>query len=308
MILIADSGSTKTDWALVFPVIDKGQKAYRHVLVKTQGINPFHQSADEIRYILGQELRPLLETIAGTEVQGASADNIIRLIEFVAFYGSGCTEATLPTMKDCLSFLFPNARIEVASDLLGAARSLCAHHSGIVCILGTGSNSCWYDGSRIVANIPPLGYILGDEGSGAVLGKLFFNKMFKGSLPIHIKEMYQRETGLDYADIISRIYREPLANRFLADTAKFIMRNISTGEMHRLVVDNFNAFFRNNICQYNEQAGKRISAVGSIAYFFREQLGQSASLNGYEVVEVQRSPMEGLIRYHCPHLSKEERE
>lgn len=298
MILIADSGSTKTDWALVYPIIDKGQKTYRRMVVKTQGINPFHQSPEEIRHILGQELRPLLETIERTELHGVLSAGIIPSVETIAFYGAGCTAAVVPAMKDCLSFLFPLAHIEVAGDLLGAARSLCGNESGIACILGTGSNSCWYDGSRIVDNVPPLGYILGDEGSGAVLGKLFFNGMFKGRLPGQIKEMYLRETGLTYTDIISKVYREPLANRFLSSTAKFIMRNIGVSELHQIVIDNFNAFFNNNICRYGEHAGRHVSAVGSIAYFFREQLEQSAALNGYVLDEVHRSPLDGLIKFH----------
>ena len=206
MILIADSGSTKTDW-----IVYTGNNGNSRV-VSTQGINPFHQSDIEIELILRNEVLPLLASIL---------DNVetANLIKYVAFYGAGCTESVLSKMQGCLSGIFAEANIEVAGDLLGAARALCGNKPGIACILGTGSNSCFYDGEKIVENVPPLGYILGDEGSGAALGKLFINGIFKGDLPTHIRELYLNEENITYAEIIEKVYRKPLANRFLASTS-----------------------------------------------------------------------------------------
>ena len=230
MILIADSGSTKTDW-----IVYTGNNGNSRV-VSTQGINPFHQSDIEIELILKNEVLPLLASI----LDMLKAANLIK---YVAFYGAGCTESVLSKMQGCLSGIFAEANIEVAGDLLGAARALCGSKPGIACILGTGSNSCFYDGEKIVENVPPLGYILGDEGSGAALGKLFINGIFKGDLPTHIRELYLNEENITYAEIIEKVYRKPLANRFLASTSKFVYKHLDLPELASLVQHNFDSFF-----------------------------------------------------------------
>ena len=285
MILIADSGSTKTDW-----IIWTGDEGSDKV-ISTQGINPFHQSVDEIELIVRNEVLPLLVSVL-------DCIDAANLIKSVAFYGAGCTESVSPKMQDCLSGIFAEANIEVAGDLLGAARALCGNSLGITCILGTGSNSCFYDGEKIVENVPPLGYILGDEGSGAALGKLFMNGIFKGDLPAAIRELYLREENITYTEVIERVYRKPLANRFLASTSKFICRHLDMPELKVLVQQNFEFFFERNVCKYARYGVKKVSATGSIAYHFRNAFEAAAARYGFVVDRVERSPIHGMLAYH----------
>lgn len=279
MKLIADSGSTKTDWCLTS---EKGVATR----INTQGINPFHQDKNAIEKVIRTELLPGL---------GVSED----AIEAVYFYGAGCVDAVIPAMTETLRNIFQKAKIvEVNSDLVAAARSLFGQECGIACILGTGSNSCLYENGKIIANIPPLGYILGDEGSGAVLGKLFFNGIFKGGLSEEIRDLYMKETGYTYSDIINKVYREPLANRFLASVSAFINAHKNEyPQLQELVITNFRAFFQNNIARYNSK-GNKVGAVGSIAYYYKEELCKAVELEGYEVSDVEKAPMDGLLRYH----------
>ena len=165
---------------------------------------------------------------------------------------------------------------------------------GIACILGTGANSCVYDGNEITANVPPLGYILGDEGSGAVLGRMFINALFKCGLSAELRDEFLCETGLTLADIINKVYREPMANRFLASTSLFIHNHLDNNDLRTLVVDNFKAFFRRNVSLY----GRRdlpVGAVGSIAFYYKTELLEAARSEGFEVVKVIKSPMDGLV-------------
>ena len=276
MILIADSGSTKTDWA----VVDNGRQV---VAMSTQGINPFHQDAENIATVIEEELLPKMCNI---EPEG------------IFFYGSGCREDKVEMMCGILGKAFPQcARIEAQGDLLAAARAVCGEREGIACIMGTGANSCLYDGNRVVENTPPLGYILGDEGSGAVLGKLFVNALFKGQLPSELKDEWLEETGLSLNIIINKVYREPLANRFLASTSRFIHQHLSVEPLERMVVYNFREHFRRNVNQYGRK-DLTVGAIGSVAYYYREQLQKAATVEGYTLGKVMRSPMDGLVRYH----------
>ena len=183
------------------------------------------------------------------------------------------------------------------SDLLGAARSLCRKEAGIACILGTGANSCLYDGERIVRNTPALGYILGDEGSGAVLGRLFVNALYKGQLPATLRKSFEHDTGLDLVTIINKVYREPMANRFLASLSTFIGKHLDCEPLRQLVVQNFRKFFRHNLVAY-ETSHLPVGAVGSIAWYYREQLAEAAAAEGFRLGTVMQSPMKGLIAFH----------
>lgn len=270
MTLIADSGSTKTHWALA---------GSGSVLAQTQGINPVHQSREQMADILAQELLP--------HVPHPSA------IKRIQFYGAGCTAANATIVESLLIELFPAARVEVGTDLLGAARALFADRPGIACILGTGANSGLYNGHDIMANTPPLGYILGDEGSGANLGIRFLNALYKGRLPRHVAEDFERETQLTYADIIGRVYREPMANRFLASLTPFIHSQLYVPEVSRLVEEAFTDFFRRNLSPY----GRRdlpVGFVGSIAFHFGQQLSRVAQREGYTMGEIVKDPIEKL--------------
>lgn len=276
MILIADSGSTKTDWALV----SNGEVTER---VTTQGINPYHQDGEAIGAILRNELLP--QTAAGT-------------VREIFFYGSGCRPELEPVMRQVLSNCFPQAvTVEAHGDLLGAARALLGRQRGIACILGTGSNSGLYDGSRIVQNTPPLGYVLGDEGSGAVLGIRFLNALFKGFLPSPLASEFLEEQQMTMGDVIARVYRLPLANRWLASVSPFVCSHLYMPEVRQLVIEHFRQFFSRNLVQYGDRS-LPVSAVGSIAWHYRELLAEAAGLEGFVLGTVQHSPIDGMVAYH----------
>lgn len=276
MILIADSGATKTDWCL-------GEKTTDARVIQTQGINPFHQSAEHIYKVLTEELLPQL----GEE----------KHITHIHFYGAGCTPEKSVIVKEQLQALFLDADIDVQSDLLGAARSLCGKEQGIACILGTGSNSCLYDGEKIIANVSPLGYILGDEGSGAVLGKRLVGDCLKHQLPEHICQAFLNETGLTPADIINKVYRQPQANRFLASLTPFLSAHREEPEIHDLLIDCFTEFFKRNVMQYAYE-GTEVHFTGSIARYFQEEVKEAAESLGIRTGKFIKSPIHGLINYH----------
>ena len=296
MILIADSGGTKTDWTLLhspYPTRWETVAAFQ-----TQGINPIHQSSDDIRQILGHDLVSQLSTFSRAALVNSNAleTPLLSQIE-VFFYGSGCTPEHVPTMKQRLGEVFSMEKIEVHSDLMAAARALCQHEPGIACILGTGANSCLYDGTNIVQNTPALGYILGDEGGGAVLGRLFLNAIFKNPKFAAIRDEYLAKNKLTQADIINKVYREPLANRFLASTSLYIGEHIDNPLLSQLVVDNFRQFFRSNIVPY-QRPDLPVHFVGSMADSYPKQLAEAAKAEGFTIGTVMKSPMEGLIAYH----------
>ena len=295
MILIADSGGSKTDWALISLPTDNSKCVLK---VRTQGLNPFHQSKDVILKALEEELMPALYKAAEQSGTFSKEYDIAEKVTQIAFYGAGCTRVLSPIVGEALATAFPSASIKVESDLLGAAHAVCGHEEGIACILGTGANSCLYDGEQIVANIPPLGYILGDEGSGAVLGKMLLNGIFKGDLSAEIRDLYLEWSGLTYPEIIDKVYRQPLANRFLAGSSKFIKENLQCAELEGLVRYNFDTFFKKNILKYTVSSIRVISAVGGIASAFEEQLRASADSFGYQVGKVLSSPIDGLIEYY----------
>ena len=276
MILIADSGSTKTDWC----VAKDGFTVKRFT---TQGINPYHQDERRINGLVLDELLPQTGEYK---------------LKKIVFYGSGCRDETIPTLKNILYSAFNNnVEVEIYSDLLGAARAICGHEEGIACILGTGSNSCLYDGNKIVGNIPPLGYILGDEGSGATLGKIFINEIFKNSQMNDLKNEFLQVLKMTEGDIIDRVYRQPMANRFLASLAPFIHSHIERHEVNEIVTENFRQFLLKNVKRYHRD-DLQVSFIGSIAWHFKSQLLQSALEENVYVGSVEKSPMDGLLRYH----------
>lgn len=281
MKIIADSGSTKTDWVLLAPDRQVRKR------VKTEGINPFHQSEADIRGILA----------AMPDLCPEDAGEALRSIHF---YGSGLRPEFRPMLSHLLAerFNIEESRIEAEGDLLGAARALCGGHEGIACILGTGANSCLYDGTQIVQNTPPLGYILGDEGSGAFIGRNFLNAIYKGSLPKSLREAFEQEQNMTMADVIRRVYREPMANRWMASLSTFIHQQLPYyPALQELIVESFRQFLRRNIAPY-QRPDLPISAVGSIAWYYREQLSQAAAIEGYRINQIEQTPIEGLLRYH----------
>ena len=188
------------------------------------------------------------------------------------------------------------AAVRRAAD--AAARALCGHEAGIACIMGTGSNSCLYDGKGIAANVSPLGFILGDEGSGAVLGKLFLGDVLKNQVPREIAAEFLKEYDLDLLGIIRRVYREPQANRFLASVTPFISKHIAVKEIHDMVLGTFTAFFRRNVMQYTGYEKHSVNFVGSIAHYFRPVLEEAAAACGLTIGTILKSPMDGLLKFH----------
>lgn len=277
MILLADSGSTKTDWC----VVDNGQSTKE---IKTRGTNPFFQTEDEISQEILTSLVPHLPTTN---------------IEEVFFYGAGCTPEKLSILEVALKrHLNITGRCEVATDMLAAARSLCGHQPGIACILGTGSNSCAYDGEKITKNVSPLGFILGDEGSGAVLGKTLVGDVLKNQLPQAVINRFHEKFPFTNAEIIDRVYRQKLPNRFLAGFVPFLAENIDEPAVYNLVVDSFRRFLVRNVRQYEGWNTLPIGFNGSIAYYYRRPLEDALKAEGMTLGQIIQTPMEGLVAYH----------
>ena len=277
MILIADSGATKTDWCI-------GKHTTDAQIIHTQGINPFHQTREHIAQVLREELLPQL----------GKAETISHIF----FYGAGCTPEKSILVKEELQALFLHTLIDVQSDLLGAARSLCGKEKGIACILGTGSNSCEYDGEKITANVSPLGYILGDEGSGATLGKRLTGDCLKHQLPEEICSLFLEYTGLTPAQIIDKVYRQPQANRFLASLTPFLSKHRNIPEIQELLISCFSDFFRRNVMQYSSHTNCEVHFTGSIAWYFQEEVKEAAQSLDICTGKFIKNPINGLMFYH----------
>lgn len=278
MILIADSGSTKTHWCLMAA---NGQTSE----FTMDGINPFYQTSDAIKNSISVQLLPQLSHLmwAGT-------------ITDVFFYGAGCTPEKKKFVASAVGACFKKAEVQVESDMVGAARGLLGRSEGIACILGTGSNSCLYDGKEIVKNVPALGFILGDEGSGAVLGKRLVADLLKNQLTDELKEKFLAQYGVTQADIIENVYRKPFPNRYLAAMSKFAAENIGHPLIYNLVYDHFNQFVVRNLKQYPVLP---VGFIGSIAYYYKEVLAKVIADNGLQLAQILQSPMPGLVRYHA---------
>lgn len=278
MILIADCGSTKIDWC----VVNDGKVVEQ---IFTSGINALLMTEEQIRETLAAEL--------AEKVKGYA-------IESVYYYGAGCLfDDICANVRRAIAHNVPTAKtIEVHSDLLAAARALCGQNEGIACILGTGSNSCYYNGKEIVDNVSPLGYILGDEGSGAVLGKLLVGDVLKNQLPKELCEKFLAEYDLDRQKIIEGVYKKPAANRFLASLSPFLIKNIEEPAIHRLVLNAFKSFFVRNIENYSNYKSMPVSFVGSVAFYYKDVLVEAAKALDITIGTIIKSPMEGLVKYH----------
>jgi N-acetylglucosamine kinase-like BadF-type ATPase len=276
MILIADGGSTKTEWQIIKEDIP-GESRF------TSGINPYFLTVEETYNILKSEL---------TLLSGYSFRKIF-------FYGSGCgTEDKKNDIKEALKLFFTSDEIFIGSDLLGAARSLCQNEPGIACIMGTGSNSCFYDGSTIVSNIAPLGYILGDEGGGAVLGRKLISGVLKKQIPQRVIDSFFESYNLTPSEILENVYMKPFPNRFLGQFSKFISENIDIPELQYIVTSSFDEFIKRNVLQYPEAKKFPIHFTGSIAFHFRPFLEDLLMHHDLQPGEITQSPMENLISYH----------
>lgn len=274
--LIADSGSTKCEWSLVHQGTEKR--------VLTQGISPYFLTGYQIQELLEKELLP--------QLQDSSVDEVF-------YYGTGCKRAVnRQVMKKAISTVFTGAAVLVDHDLMGAARALCGRSKGIACILGTGSNSGYYDGKKIVKNSPGIGYVLGDEGSGAYLGKkvlqYFLYKTFDEELLFRFDEKYK--TSGD--KILDHVYKNPLPNRYLASFAVFLAENRGHYMIENIIEDGLNDFFFQHLYKYSESWKLPIHFVGGIAFGFQDVLKDLCQHYELELGNILRNPLEGLVKYH----------
>lgn len=277
MILIADSGSTNTDWVII-----KNNEV--KTSFTTRGFNPYFTSSDKLSADLKSEL---------------SKDLNPEEVESIFFYGSGCS--TLPMqelIRDGLTMTFKNSLVEVNHDLLGAARALFMNEPGIAIILGTGANTCVYNGSEIIENIPSLGFILGDEGGGDYLGKLFITQLLYNNIPESIANAFLKKHNLTKDQIMQKVYKEAHPNQFLASFAEFIYECRSEEGIQRIIEKSFVDLFEKHISRYKKYKSYTIKAVGSIAFYFREILNHVALKYDTQIDEVVKNPIKKLADYH----------
>ena len=276
MILIADSGSSKTDWR----VIDDQGKVQQF---RTIGFNPFYQTAAEMA--VGMQTTDLLK------LKGKIAQ--------VFFYGAGCTsEKNRSTVVQIINSFYEKALVTVDHDLMAAARATCGHEPGIACILGTGCNSGDYDGADIVANRPTPGYLLGDEGGGAYIGKHFLQDFIYDDMPSHIREQVVVEYGLTDLIIQENVYQRPFPNRYMASFCNFISKHKADPYCYLLYYNGFKDFFHRHVMRYENYQEKPVSFVGSIAYYNSDILRKVAADLGIHVKIILETPIAGLTLYH----------
>jgi len=283
MILIADSGSTSTNWRLLSPIL----KA-TITKVDTKGLNPFHRSVEEIITIIQQELNPHL-------IPYSNPDEIKEIY----FYGSGCSEIIKQEIiHSCLQQIFQNAAIIVDHDTMASAIACCGDDIGIACILGTGSNSCVYDGKNIIKTLPSLGYMLGDEGSGTHLGKGLLQLFLKNKLPKPLLDAFEIKYNLTSLDVLDHLYRKEQPGNFISSFAPFIIEQIADASMQKIVNDSFNAFFDEFILPYSESTSYPINFVGSIAALLSDNLRMIGKQRGLFINRIVRYPIDSLADYY----------
>ena len=274
--LIADSGSTKTEWCLMN---GKQKKTFL-----TQGLSPYFLSAEQIGYIIENELKPKLKKVEPTEI---------------FFYGTGCSNVENKQMvKKAVNKVFNTAEVSVDHDLMGAARALCGTEKGIACILGTGSNSCYFNGHKIIKNSPGLGYILGDEGSGAYLGKKVIQYFLYNTFDADLMDRFHAKFNTNSDEILTSVYKKPLANRYLASFTIFLAENRGHYMIENIIEDGFNDFFFNHVYKYRESWTLPVHFVGSVAYGFKDVLKEMCRSYELQLGKVIQKPIEGLIKFH----------
>ena len=278
MIIIADGGSTKTNWCLV---TDEGKK----VLFNTEGYNPYFSSTEYITLSLKDQLPTDLDIDKITEVN---------------YYGAGCSvPERQKIVEDAMKVVFKNAKVNIGHDLLAAARAVLGVNEGFAAILGTGTNTCIYDGKNITHNIDSLAYILGDEGSGCYIGKKLLGDYVRGYMPEAVRQNFWDTFKLTPDDIIENVYTKPLANRFCASFSKFVYDNtVNIEYSHNLVKSAFNDFFKNLVTHYPNYQKYTFNCIGSVGYSFRNVLEEVVVENGMVMGNIIRSPIDNLVNYH----------
>lgn len=283
MILIADSGSTKTKWRIL---TDKNKINQ----AETAGFNPYHHEAAILEREMQEALLPQLKRAE---------------IKQVFYYGTGCSSAqNVAKVSQAIQKIFPGAEVEVTHDMLAAARSLCGEQAGIACILGTGANSCYYDGRQIEYNVPGVGFILGDEGSGAFLGKQLLTAFLRKELPVEIIERLEKRFDLSKDSILANVYQGATPARYMASFSKFIFQNLKTPELYQLVYDGIHLFFEKNICKYERYQELPVHFTGSVAFYYANILRQVAADMKVNVRNITEDPIAGLALYHQKFMDK----
>ena len=277
-ILIADSGSTKTDWVL----LDQNNIILQF---QTIGFNPYFQSSDDIYTEIKNKLIPVLH-------------DQLHSISQISYYGAGCsTPEKVQVVKQGLYLAFGNILSEVNHDLLAAARALCGKEKGIACILGTGSNSCLYDGIEVTENVPSVGYLFGDHGSGATIGKTFVQHYFDGKLPLHLKTAFEN-AGFDREVILENVYKKSMPSKYLASIVTFLVNYNNDSYIKNLIKNCFIDFFDAQVSKYTGAKTLPVNSVGSIGYYYKELLADAAKEKGFMIGNIIKSPIDGLIKYH----------
>ncbi|MGN6402815.1 MAG: N-acetylglucosamine kinase [Flavisolibacter sp.] len=274
--LIADSGATKAEWIL----INNGKKK----TIFTQGISPYFLNTEQIAALVQTELCSKLKNIT---------------VEEIYYYGTGCANPeNVKSIKKALRKVFPQANIDVHTDLMAAARAVCGHEKGIACILGTGSNSCYYDGRTIKKNSPGIGYVLGDEGSGAYLGKKVVQYYLYNTFDEDLRARFDAKFVTNKVEILDNVYKKPLPNRYLAGFTMFLAENRGHYMIENIIEDGLNDFFFQHLCKYSEVWKYPVSFVGSVADGFKDVVQQLCSSYEFELGTILKNPMQGLVKYH----------
>jgi len=278
MILIADSGGSKTDWRLVKRNGDVDQTS-------SPGFNPYYQPIEDLKNIVKNVL--LSKIPSGEEVTE------------IYFYGAGVSsEKNQATIKQAFLEFFPQAQIEIGWDLLAAARALCGNEPGIACIMGTGSNSCLYDGKNITDNVANLGWILADEGSGANIGRKFLVDYLRKKLPENLARQFHARFPYTREEFLEKVYQEEKPSAFLASFAKFIFQHLKEPYCYQLIYSSFAEFYENNVMKYENYQNLKVHFTGSISFYFSDILRQVANDKGITVKNILEGPIAGLTLYH----------
>lgn len=275
MILIVDSGSTKSSWCIA--------DAQQRFFFETEGYNPYFVDSAYIVLSLTNALPPKVDATKVTRIY---------------FYGAGCSADKLQIIENALKSVFINAKCFIEDDLLAAARALLGKQTGFAAILGTGTNTCIYDGEHITHNIDSLGFILGDEGSGGAIGKRVISDFIRGNMPGDIKARFLNAYNFTADELMDNIYSKPMANRFCATFSKFIYDNIQQEYARDIVRDSFNDLFTNLVSKYPDHENYSFNCVGSIGYYFRDILETVANGYGMQLGRIEKSPIEDLVAYH----------
>lgn len=275
-ILLADSGATKCEWRLINT--GKGKTIF------TQGISPYFLSIQQICQLLTDELLPSLKNAAITEIY---------------YYGTGLSNPNnVKILEKALRALFPAARVKADHDMMAAARALCGYSKGIACILGTGSNSCYFNGKKILKNRPGLGYALGDEGSGAYLGKKVIQYYLYDTFDEDLRYKFDDTFNTSRVEILENVYKKPLPNRYLAGFTLFLAQNRGHFMIENILEDGLNDFFFQHLCKYAESWKYPIHFVGGVSYGFKDVLKDLCESYEFELGRILKNPMEGLVEYH----------